>query len=648
MFLRSFVGRALCAGLILSSHGVFAAETDLSEVVVTASAFRASVQDVVQPVTVLSGEALHQQLGSSIGETLARQPGVSATYFGPAASRPLIRGLGGERVQVLEDGVGALDVSALSEDHAVSAEDAVARQIEIMKGPATLLYGSGAVGGAINVVTRRIPQALPTRGATGNLELRGDSASRERSAIATVDIGQDGYAFHADGYDRRTDDVSIPGGRLANSDSRGTGGSVGSSLIGDNGYVGASVSHFADNYGIPQAAGSPPGGPRIDMRQDRYALRGEWAPDSGLVERLRVAATHSDYTHAEIEPTGDIGTLFTQAGNELRLTADHRAGGLKGTVGLQYRQIDFQAQGEEVFVPPSLTRTLGAFAFEQYETDAVTMEGGLRVERQTTTPDKATALPAVGTTGVSGSLGALWRLTPTLSVTANVTQSERQPAAPELYANGPHGATSQYIVGDPGLRSESALSVDLGLRGTSRVNWALSVYRTDFSNFIYLAPTPDRRDDLPAFNYRQAGATFQGFEAVAELPLIEREAGALGLRVSSDYVRGQLRHGGDLPQVPPLRFGGELRWTAADWNAGVSAWRYLQQDKVATYETPTAGYTLLGISLNRHWQLAHGSLHAFLTGSNLADQVARRHSSPLKDIAPLPGRSVTVGLRLEL
>ena len=648
MVLHSVGRYALCAGLICVSSGVFAAETDLSEVVVTSSAFRAQVQDVVQPVTVLSGEALHQQLGSSIGETLARQPGVSATYFGPAASRPLIRGLGGERVQVLEDGVGALDVSSLSEDHAVSAEDAVARQIEIMKGPATLLFGSGAVGGAINVVTRRIPQALPSGGASGNLALRSDSASRERSVIGTADVGQDGFALHADGYDRRTDDVSIPGGRLANSDSRGNGGSVGGSLIGDSGYVGASVSHFADNYGVPQGAAAPPGGPRIDMRQDRYALRGEWAPDGALIERLRAAATHSDYTHAEMEPTGAIGTLFTQAGNELRLTADHRAGGLKGTVGLQYRQIDFQAQGEEVFVPPSLTRTLGAFAFEQYETDAVTMEGGLRVERQTTTPEKTTALPAVGATGVSGSLGALWRLTPTLSVTANVTHSERQPASPELYANGPHGATRQYLIGDAGLRTESALSFDLGLRGTGTVNWALSVYRNAFDNFIYLAPTPDRREGLPLFDYRQAGATFQGFEAVAELPLIERDAGALGLRVSTDYVRGQLRPGGNLPQVPPLRFGGELQWTASDWNAGVSAWRYVAQNDVATYETPTAGYTLLGTSLNRHWQLAHGSLHAFLTGSNLADQIARRHSSPLKDIAPLPGRSVTVGLRLEL
>jgi iron complex outermembrane receptor protein len=641
------LARATCAGLLLVAS-IAHADEELSQVIVTSTAFRASVRDVVQPVAVLSGEALHQQLGSSIGETLARQPGVSATYFGPAASRPLIRGLGGERVQMLEDGVSALDVSSLSEDHAVSAEDAVARQIEIMKGPATLLYGSGAVGGAINIVTRRIPNGVPDRGATANVELRGDTASRQRSIVATTDLGQDFYALHADGYERRSDDVAIPGGRLVNSDSRGNGGSLGASLIGDAGYVGVSVSHFADNYGVPQANADPLGGSRIDMRQDRYALRGEFMPPGDLVGKLRLSITHSDYQHAELEPGGSIGTQFTQAGNELRATADHRLGGLQGTVGLQYQQIDFQAQGDELFVPPSVTRTAGVFAFEQYERDAVTIEAGLRVERQTVRPAAAAALPDHDGNGVSGSLGALWRLSPTLAVVANLTHSERQVAAPELYADGPHAATSQFVVGDTALRAESALSYDLGLRGSGTVAWEVSLYRNDFANFIYLAPTPALRDGLPVFDYRQGGATLQGVEAVADLPLIERDAGALGLHAAGDYVQGRLRNGGDLPQIPPLRLGGELRWTAPDWNAGVSAWRYFRQDAVAVLETPTAGYTLLGASLNRHWTLAHGALHAFANASNLGNVLARRHSSPLKDIAPLPGRSVTIGLRLEL
>jgi iron complex outermembrane receptor protein len=647
MFQRFPRGRALCAGLLLLACRA-QADDQLAEVVVTSSPFRSSVDDVVQPVSVLAGDDLHLATGSSIGETLSHQPGLSATYYGPAASRPLIRGLGGDRVRMLEDGVAALDVSALSEDHAVSAEDAVAQQLEVLKGPSTLLYDSGAVGGAVNIVTRRIPTARVAGDFKGTLELRGDSASRERSAVGALDAGADAYAFHADGYDRRTDDVSIPGGRIWNSAGRASGGSLGGSLLGSEGYIGAAVSRFDDHYGIPLAAPDPAGRPRIDMRQDRVAIRGAYTPDGDSLSEVRVAATHSSYEHVESEADGSIGTRFTQAGEELRVTADHRLWGLKGTVGLQYRQIDFAARGSEVFVPASLTRDIGAFAFEQYPHDALTIEAGLRIERQHITPDTASGLPARSATPTSASIGALWRLSPTLAVTANLTRSARAPSAPELYADGPHGATRQFIVGDPTLDTETATSYDFGIRAGERVTWSLALYRNAFDSFVYLAPTGTQSGNLPVFDYRQGRATLDGFEAEAEMPLLDADARALTLRLAADGVRGRLRAGANLPQMPPLRAGAELRGRWGDWVAEASAWHYLRQGQTAAFETPTAGYTLLGASLSRHWTLEHGTLLTFVNGSNLGDSLARRHSSPLKDFAPLPGRSVTVGLRLEL
>jgi iron complex outermembrane receptor protein len=640
--------RAWRAGLFLCLAAAAARADQLDEVVVTSSPFRSSVDDVVQPVSVLAGDALHLASGRSLGETLAHQPGLTATYFGPAASRPVIRGLGGQRVQVLEDGVAAFDVSSLSEDHAVSTEDAVARQLEVLKGPATLLYGNGAVGGAVNTVTRRIPETRIPNGLAGTLELKGDSASRERSAVGTLDGSDQGVGFHADAYDRRTQDVAVPGGRIWNSASRGNGGSFGGSLIGDAGFIGASISRFDDHYGIPQAAPNPASSPHIDMRQDRVALRAAYNPDGGPVDALRFTLTHGDYAHAEVDAQGIVGTRFAQAGDELRVTADHHLGGLKGTVGAQYRHVDFAALGSETFVPPSVARSVGAFAFEQYPLERITFEGGLRVEQQSVTPDAASKLPATSGTTLGGALGALWRVGPSISLAANVTRSERQPAALELYADGAHDATHQYLLGSTALRTEAATSIDLGLRGKGRLDWSLSLYRNAFDNFIYLAPTPRVTDALPVFEYRQSRATLEGFEAEAETPLVEGNGRRLTLRLAADAVRGQLADGADLPQIPPLRVGAELQARIGDWNGEISIWHHLRQDAIAPYESATAGYTLLGATLSRRWQLEHGSLLGFVNAGNLGDVIARRHSSPLKDIAPLPGRSVTVGLRLEL
>ena len=641
---------ALSLSLSLPALALAAGGDPLSEVIVTTTAFHGAPDDVVHPVVVLSGDALRQQMGSSLGETLARQPGITATWYGPAASRPIIRGLGGDRVMVLEDGVAALDLSGLSEDHATSTEDAVARQIEIIKGPATLLYGSGAVGGAVNVVTRRIPSQQPQPALQGTAELRGDSASRQRAAVGTLDAAlSEDLSVHADGHYGANDDIRIPGGTLANSDSRGGGGSVGFSLLNDAGFVGMSAGALMQNYGIPQAAGSPPGGPRIDMKQTRVSLRGEQSLGDGPLQRIGLSATHSLYEHDELEDDGSVGTQFKQNGTEARIALDHLLGDFKGTVGIQYRRIDFSTSGTKSFVPATLTNTPAAFAFEQYAVGPLTLEGGLRTEYQHIAVTATPALPSYSGLATSGSLGALWRIAAPVSMAVNVTHSDRHPSATELYANGAHEATQQYLVGNSALRRESATDIDLTLRGNHGLRWELSAYSNRFKNYIYLAPTGQFNTALPVFNYRQADAKFVGFEAELTLPLLQGGARSLDLRLAADRVQGELADGSKLPQLPPLHFGGELLGSWGNWNATASLWRYSGQHDIAANETPTDGYTLVAASLNRRWSLGDGgSLLLFLNGSNLTDQLARRHSSPLKAIAPLPGRSVTAGLRLAL
>lgn len=338
---------------------------------------------------------------------------------------------------------------------------------------------------------------------------------------------------------------------------------------------------------------------------------------------------------------------FDQIGTEARAAVDHQLGALQGSAGMQYRRLDFSAAGEETFVPPSLTRSMGLFLFEQYPLDPLTLEAGLRYERQTIDPSADSGLPDYGASSVSGSLGGLWRFAPQFALAVNVTHSQRHPTAAELYADGPHEATSQFVIGSTALDKETANTLDVGLRGEGKVHWHLSAYLNQFSAYIYLAPTAEIEDGLPVFEYRQADARFTGAELEVTLPLLEKSANDLNLRLVADYVRARLADGSPLPQIPPLRFGGELNYARDAWRAGLSAFRYAKQTRVAAYETDTDGYTMVDANVGYQWPLQSGSVLVFLKGSNLADVDARRHTSPLKEYAPLPGRSGLLGVRVE-
>jgi len=674
--MRSPTLRIAVVAMLVSPHVYSTASADESkveQVVVTATALRENPLDVAQPASVVSGDDLRRQIAGSLGETLSAQPGVSSTYFGPTASRPVIRGMSGYRVQTLQDGLASLDVSGLSQDHAVTLESVVSQQIEIIKGPAALLYGSGAAGGLVNVVSNRVPMTVADKPLSGAAEVRTDSASDERTGAVSLDGGFGNVALHADYFDRSTDDVEIPGyvqsdalrrqlieageepdnvrGKLPNTASDSKGGALGASIIGDVARGGVAYSRYESNYGIPGEEEA-----FIDMKQDRFDGKLEWDFNNGPFKTAHLSGSYNDYKHTEFEAPGEPGTVFNQKAYDTRLAIDNElGGGWRGTTGVQYVNIDFAAIGDEAFVPSSVTKAMSFFAFEELHLDDWTIELGGRAEQQKITLDGATGLPDADDTAISLSAGTVWKFAPDDALALNVTRTQRNPQATELYANPdvPHVAAQRFETGDPTLDKETAITTDLSLRHTGDgIRWTVSAYYNDYSNYIYESPTgafvgTDEGEVFQVFEYLQGGAKFHGFEAEITFPLLDRGEQHLELRLASDYVRGKLDNGEDLPQIPPMRFGGGLHYDIARWHVGTQAFYYDKQDKIASNELPSDGFTLVDADASYRLPLATSSVFLFVKGSNLLDEDARQHASPLKDIAPLAGRSFHVGARAE-
>lgn len=667
---------------MLASYSAYAQETRPEEIVVTSTALRETALEVAQPATVLGGDTLRRQVATSLGETIASELGVSATYFGPSSSRPVIRGLGGDRVLMLHDGVSALDVSSLSQDHAVAVEAVLADQIEILKGPATLLFGSGAVGGVINVVDGRIPSRFARDADRRSVEIRGDTGADERTAVGRLDLGGASVRVHVDAFRRETDDVSIPGyafsaaeraehleespeeaferGTLESSDSETQGGAFGVSAGDPSGFIGLSVGRYETNYGVPAAAhhehaeGSPEqdegeheAALRIDMRQDRYDLKAEHALTVGALERLRLRASYNDYEHRELEGA-EVGTVFEQNGIDVRGNLDHgEIAGWRGTLGAQFVETDFEARGEEAFFPPSMTRQLAVFAFEKRDFGDVSVELGARAENQRIEP---TGLErGYDDTATSLSAGFVWNFTDIYSLATSVTRSQRHPQAVELYANGPHLAIARFEIGAADLEKETASTIDVTLHrhGESGLHWSLGAFRNDFADFIYAMDTGEEMEGLAIFQYAQASAALYGFEGEISFPFYDTAEHQLEMRLAGDYVRGRFDRGGDLPQMPPLRYGIELHYERGPLHVGAEAYRHARQDKIGAHERETASYTLLDLDVSYRLSFGSKTLLFFVRGSNLLDEDARRHPSPLKEIAPLPGRSLHAGVRAD-
>lgn len=649
---------------------------EIDEIIVSASALGQSVKQLAQPTTVLTGDALAVKQSTSIGETLSNEVGVSSSYYGPVASRPVIRGQFGERVRVLSNSLDSMDASALSEDHAVAVDSILAQQIEIVRGPATLLYGSGAAGGLVNVVDDRIVEAPLDEPLAGAVSLGTDSATGKQSAAAKVAFGSSAIAAHLDYYSLSTDDVEIPGyaesailremeeeggeeheeayGTVGNTDSETKGGAAAVTLTGENGFVGMSYGVHDSNYGIPESAheheeGEEEESVRVDLERTRIDLRGEYN-FSGPINKARLRVASNDYVHTELEGT-EIGTVFDANGIDARFELQHGlADSLDGSFGLQYKSIDFEAIGDEAFVPPSETVQTSLFIFEDYVlNDAWTLQGSARVEWQTI---ESLGFDNYDDAAFGLSVGAIWSFSDALSLIANVVHSERHPNSTELYADGPHLAVARFergsvTLGNGQLDKELSTNFDLTLRaGYDKIDFEVTAFVNKVDDYILLSATGLEQDGLRVFDYVQEDVSIVGIEADARIELMDSNVGHLHARLFTDFVKAEEEVSGDnLPRIPPLRFGVGLHYVRDKLGASFDAIFHDDQDNTAPNELPTAGYTMLNAEVS--YSIADPDLLLFVRGTNLGNEDARQSTSALKDTFPLPARSLQLGVRYD-
>ncbi|TAL44388.1 MAG: TonB-dependent receptor [Methylovulum sp.] len=674
----------LSAGAIASN--AYAEDADVQELdtIIVTAPFEKTGSKSARPVTVLSEAALRTKIGQTIGETLKNELGITSQSFGTGVGTPVIRGQSGPRVRVMQNGLGNNDASNLSPDHANSVEPILAERVEVLRGPSTLLYGSGAIGGVVNVIDNRIPETMPDKLLGGAAEQRYDSTSNESASTLKLEGGHSGVAYHLDGFYRGHDNVHIGGkaidetaaratdsslagvavldnsdGVINNSNGRSEGASAGMSLIGYSGMVGAALNQLNNNYGIPPD-GSGGGPVRIDMSQTKYELKAQLKNPLPLAEALRYKFGYTDYKHVEMDD-GVPATTFLNESFENRVELEHKPllGLLDGVLGFQSVNSQFAALGEEAVVPRSDIDTYGVFLVESLDFNSVTYELGMRGESVTIAPETGSDFSY---TPLSGSASALWDITDRHQLSLSMTHSERAPQIQELLSDGVHEATRSYELGNADLKEELSNNLDLGYRYTS--DWMtaqLNLFHNWVGDYIYQQRSGSVFNEdtetfetlcssaacLPILESRQTDATFKGFEAQLTFPLMENRYGLVDLNLFSDYTRGEFSNGGNVPRMPPLRYGLQVSYEKNDWSSNIRLTRGEAQTYAGDNESNTPAYLLLNLGAQyRLANLGKAEVMLFANGKNLLDENIRNSTSYLRNFAPEPGRSAELGVRI--
>lgn len=657
------------------------AHADSDQAIVITGAKR-KVDDVLGGVSVVDEAELTRSMKPSIGETLAKLPGVSSTSFGPKASAPVLRGLSGDRVRVLTDGIGTLDMSAVGPDHEVSINSITAEKIEVLRGPAALLFGSSAIGGVVNVIDTRIPRRAPEHAAGAHALAQYGSAANERTGNASVDLPVGGhFVLHADGNASKTDDLDIGGfvlspelraqalasadpevraladlkGTLPHSKSRSTEGALGAAYVDGELNVGLSVTRHTARYQVPIRYSLDPDveaeQPTLTPHQTRFDARAE-IPVGGFLSRVRARGGYSKYRHDELEADGAVGSSFFSHGAEGRIElVQTERSGWGGTSGVQYLNRDAKIRGEEKFLPDSRQKQSGLFTLQTYVKGPLRIEGGARVEFSNLSAEADEQLGTIAHspsfTTVSGSLGGQYEFSLGWRAGLSLSHSARAPAVDELFAKGPHGGTQAFEVGDPNLKPETSNSAELSLHHTSGpVHLTANAFCSKFSNFIFQAPTGAVENDLPVLEYREGKADYYGFELSGDAKLGHLAGIDWGAEFQADYVRATVKGFGPAPLIPPFRLLGALSGSRGQVDGRIEIERAFAHDRTAPNETNTPGYTIVNASLDWHPFAADPELTLSLVGNNLFDVDARRSTSLLKDFAPLAGRDIRLSTRL--
>ena len=669
----------------------------IERIFISASGMHKTNLDMATPVSVLSGEELQRRTEPTIGETLKFEPGVHANYYGPVASSPIIRGLDGPRVRIMNNGLDSGDVSRVGPDHAISADALTAQQIEVLRGPATLLYGSGAIGGVINVVDNRVPRQLRPQSETRIQALYTD-VSEEKSLAFNHEGNGDNIAWHFDGYDRDTADYDVPRftndegeslQTLENSWLQSQALNAGLSYIGNEGFIGFSGARTETDYGIPGHGHAEEEaveeehadeGVYAAMRQNRFSMAAEWYNPIEGIETLSLTSAYTDYQHQEIEG-GEAGTTFKNKTLESRFSLEHKdVAGWHGLAGYHFQRSDYSASGEEAFTPDSKTQSHALFLMEEKQIADIALQLGARLER---TKHNAVGLVnehddtvydhSAQFTASSVSAGAVWEFVPGFSWALAISRSERAPSAAELYANGAHIATSSYELGllyelhegevelaESAVKKEIANNADLTFRSfNGDLTFTYNFFYNKVHNYLYQANTGLTMEDLHAehtdeivdehdahadfaiYQYLQQDATLYGLEFEARYQIDNTQA----VTLFADKVQAKLDGGGNLPRIPPVKVGIGYHYSGVNWSGDFGATYYAKQNNISVYETSTDAYTLLDASVSYDLAWSKWDSTLFLRATNLTNELALVHSSFIKDDAPLPGRAITLGIR---
>jgi len=668
-------------------------DQDVDHMVVHANPLEHSSLRSVMPVALLTEEELINIRAVNLAETISKQAGVQSSSFGSGSGKPIVRGQSGNRVRVMQGGTGTLDVSGSGPDHNVASEPLLADQIEVLRGPATLLFGTTASGGAINVVDGRIPQYLADE-TTAAVELRTSSVDSGKNMVARVDGAKGKWGYHFDAFWRDADDYKTPAfhaeheenesaeaheeltTKVENSFAHSTGITAGTAYFKDDNMIGFSVNQIDSEYGLPGHGHHDEaiGGalieeeilPFIEMQQTRYDLKAKIANPMQGIETYRFSATYNDYQHKEIED-GAVGTVFTNKGFEARGEFNHvEVLGWHGVIGFQYLDRDFFASGEEAYIAPSTTKNIGIFALEEKNIGNWHLEAGARYETQDTSSEST--LPDYNESGLSGSVGASYSFSKSLSLKTYYTHSSRLPAAEELYADGFHVATNAVELGlytlnqEFGLakpENETASNLDIGIIGRwDNISMTMNVFQNTVDNYAYLVPmdiellegdahSDEHEHEALTLGYVQRKVEFIGAELDLKYKQQLGNLGEIAWGVGSDYVRAEESESGAyLPRQSPFRWHVDAQYQAQDWSLGIEYWHYEGQSHVASLEETTDDYQLVNLSFNYFIQSENSNWMLFINANNLTDELAYDHTSFIKEAAPKAGRNIVAGVRV--
>lgn len=652
------------------------AAKEVEEFVVTAAPYVVSMDSVTTSVEVLKRDDLDTAPSAGLGDVLSGLPGVRSTFFGPGASRPVIRGLAGPRVLVLSNGVGMIDASALSPDHQVANDPQEAERIEVLRGPSALAYGGSAIGGIVNIIDDRISNQR-VEGLHGRMLASGTTVDDGVAASAALKAGVGNWVFSLDGLHRESSDYDVPvpaeSRRLMASegeeflgpvdstvsntavDLQAYGGGV--SYVGERGFLGLAVKRTETTYGVPghvhgheedhehehehEEHEEEEGGVVIDLKQTRYDLRGGLQLDLGIFDQLKVSAGYADYEHAELED-GEVGTQFLSEGWEARAELVQKAkDGWQGAVGFQALARNLDAQGDEAYVPSTDIQEVGVFTLQRFDRETWGVEGGLRLDRR----ELETSDTSRDFTNVSGSVGGFLRPAEGWFLGLSASRTARAPTEAELFADGAHAATRGYEVGNADLDSEVSYSLDATVHyGAGRWEADLHAFAVKYDGFIDLRANGeiDEESGFAVFDYVQTDATFYGAEAEVAYHLWQDGDRSFSLEGAADYVHGDTDLGPPA-RIPPWSVTGRAVFEGGWWSGKLELRQVGEQDRIAEYELPTDGYRMLNASLTAK-PLKDKNFKIFVEGRNLNDAEAREHASFLKDLAPLPGRSFRMGV----